>query len=107
MSVEKPWIPVTAQTQLRGTRCNECGSLTFPVSCGCIVCGSVCQTTIDLSPSGTIESRTLVGERIVCEIVLDDGPRIMGWLSSAEPATIGDRVKFAPCESQLRFVLNV
>jgi|688.fasta_scaffold00147_50 uncharacterized OB-fold protein len=100
-------MPLNAQTQLRGARCNECGSLTFPVSCGCIVCGSVSQATVDLSLSGTIESRTLVGERIVCEIVLDDGPRIMGWLSAAEPAAIGDRVKFAPCENELRFVLDV
>lgn len=100
-------MPLNAQRQLRGNRCNECGSLTFPVGFGCIVCGSASQSTVDLSPSGTIESRSLVGERFVCEILLDEGPRIMGWLCATEPATVGAKVKFAPCENELRFVLDV
>ncbi|MBX3421156.1 MAG: hypothetical protein KF752_06325 [Pirellulaceae bacterium] len=95
------------QPQLQGSRCTDCCAITFPVSHGCIVCGSASQLTVQLSLSGRIESRTRVGERIVCEILLDDGPRIMGWLAADQPAEIGAAVRFGSSQSQLGFVCDV
>ena len=107
MATERFWIPRDGQPRLQGARCSDCGAVSFPARHGCIVCGSVVQTIVDLSNRGKIESRTQVGERIVCEIRMDGGPRVMGWLEACELVDIGSSVKFAPRENELRFVPDV
>ena len=98
------WIQSDGQPRLQGARCGDCGVVSFPVAKGCIACGSIAQEIVDLSTRGSIESRTQLGDRTVCEIQLDGGPRVMGWLESRELAEIGSHVRFAPCDDQLRFV---
>jgi len=107
MTTERFWIQRDGQPRLRGAHCGDCGAVTFPAGNGCIVCGSAVQTIVDLSPRGRIESRTQVGERIVCEIRMDSGPRVMGWLEARDSVEIGSSVKFAPRENELRFVPDV
>ena len=107
MATERLSTHRDGQPRLQGARCGDCCAVTFPVVDGCIVCGSAAQTIVDLSPLGRIESRTQVGERIVCEILLDGGPRVMGWLQACDSVEIGSSVRFAPCGHELRFVPNV
>jgi len=107
MATERLWIQSDGQPRLQGAHCGDCGAIAFPVENGCIVCGSAVQAIVYLSPRGRIESRTQVGLRIVCEIRLDCGPRVMGWLEACEPVEIGSSVKFAPHDDELRFVPDV
>ena len=107
MATERHWIQRDGQPRLQGARCGDCGAVSFPAANGCIVCGSKVRTIVDLSPQGRIESRTQVGERSVCEIRMDDGPRVMGWLEARESVQIGSSVRFAPCGNELRFVPDV
>ena len=107
MATERLWIELDGQPRLQGAHCGDCGATAFPVKNGCIVCGSTVQDIVILSPRGRIESRTQIGERIVCEIRLDGGPRMMGWLEARESVDIGSSVRFAPCDHELRFVPDV
>jgi uncharacterized OB-fold protein len=107
MATERLWIHRDGQPRLQGGHCGNCGAVAFPAGNGCIVCGSAVQTIVDLSPRGRIESRTQVGERIVCEIRMDGGPRVMGWLEACEQVEINSSVKFAPHDDELRFVPDV
>ncbi|MBX9652343.1 hypothetical protein K2Y11_01865 [bacterium] len=107
MASERLWILRNGQPRLQGAHCGDCGAVSFPARHGCIVCGSAVQTIVDLSNRGKIESRTQVGERIVCEIRMESGPRVMGWLESGELVDIGSSVEFAPHENELRFVPDV
>lgn len=107
MASERFWIDRDGQPRLQGAHCGNCDAITFPAGNGCIVCGSVIQSIVALSPRGIVESRTQVGERIVCEISLDGGPRVMGWLDAREAVDIGSSVRFAPRDLELRFVLDV
>jgi uncharacterized OB-fold protein len=107
MATERLWIQRDGQPRLQGAHCGDCDAVSFPAGIGCIVCGSTVQTIVDLSARGRIESRTQVGERIVCEIRMDGGPRVMGWLEARESVDIGSSVKFAPRENELRFVPDV
>ena len=107
MAKEPLWIQRDGQQRLQGARCGDCGAVFFPAANGCIICGSTAQAIENLSTQGRIESRTQVGERTVCEIRLDGGPRVMGWLDACESAEIGSSVRFAPCDNELRFVPDV
>ena len=98
------WTERDGRPRLQGIRCDDCGITTFPATNGCIVCGSLAQTVIDLAPRGLIESCTRIGERTVCEIRLHAGPVLMGWVDDVTPVHAGSVVRFEPCDHELRFV---
>lgn len=103
-ATEQMWIERDGHPRLQGIRCDDCGITMFPATSGCIVCGSLAQTVIDLAPRGLIESCTRIGERTICEIRLDGGPIVMGWVDEATPVDIGSAVRFEPRDHELRFV---
>jgi len=81
--------------------------IAFPATPGCIVCGSLAQTVVDLSSRGKIESCTRVGERNVCEIRLENGPLVMAGVDHSAPLAVGTTVRFEPRDHVLRFVSDV
>ncbi|MFO0948262.1 MAG: zinc ribbon domain-containing protein, partial [Planctomycetota bacterium] len=40
--------------RLQGWRCRACGTTSFPIAEGCIVCGSLAGDAVDLAWSGTL-----------------------------------------------------
>jgi uncharacterized OB-fold protein len=50
---------VNVETSLRGSRCNECDNVAFPVAVGCQRCGSGEVTHFDLARRGTVWAHTV------------------------------------------------
>jgi len=62
---------------------------------------------VDLGCRGLIESRTRVGEQLVCEIRLIDGPLLVAAVEDSKPLTVGTAVRFEPLDDELRFCADV
>lgn len=89
----------TATPQLLGSRCPECGEVTFPKQQRCAHCASEAVVETALSPRGTLYSFSNVNYPVpegyrgpvpygVGIIELPDGVRIMAHLTESDPARL-------------------
>lgn len=81
--------------RLIGARCVACGATAYPEGAGCVRCGGAELAAVELADRGVIASRTKVGDRWICEIRLEGGPLILGWIDGRENTTIGKVARLA------------
>ncbi len=87
---------------LKGTRCDVCGSTSFPpMTIGCATCGSDALVSVPLVAAGELYSFATVHLHrakdievpfTIGEISLDDGPLIRAVMTTNDGFAIGDRV---------------
>jgi uncharacterized OB-fold protein len=84
-----------AQGEIRLPKCGSCGTIWFPPTPGCPVCGSTDRSTVVVEPHGRIYSwvvvhRSLTPEfddelpYVVATVELDDGPKLFARLLQVE-----------------------
>ncbi len=69
-----------------------CGRAGFPAAQSCGLCGSVDVRLRSWRGTGRVESRTKIGDRWIVEIKIDDGPRVMGWITASQLVQVGEWV---------------
>lgn len=108
MTVARFWREQKARYTLLGSQCKNCGKIFFPERVICPICHRESvgkMEPIHLSPTGTIESYTVIYEAppfqrmqvpyIMAIIHMDDGPRLTAQIVDTEPemVDIGKRVR--------------
>jgi uncharacterized OB-fold protein len=81
--------------EIRLPKCGSCGTVWFPPTPGCPVCGSTERTTVAVDPHGKIYSWVVVYRSlhpefaeelpyVVATVELDDGPKVFARLVDVE-----------------------
>lgn len=98
-----------------GARCSACGYPSAPTAPWCPVCQSREQVPATFGPGGTVWSSTLVRIPVgrwkppyaIAYVDLDDGPRVLAHLETAEIAKAGTRVRVVGADDGGDLVVRV
>lgn len=100
------WVQRGSDFLVQVSQCRSCGRSLFPVQPGCLACGSDDLDIVEIQGVGRIESFTAIEGCPVCEVRLDAGPMVMGYMDVDAPATVGSRVRLQPSDGRLRFIFD-